>query len=46
MNGRLMPVLVDDDSNSTANVSGLFGLQIEGTSCKVSFRNQRLRKID
>ncbi len=46
LNGRLMAVLVDDDPNSTNNVSGLFGLQIEGTPCKVSFRNLWLRKID
>lgn len=46
LNGRLMAVLVDDDPNSTTNLSGLFGLQIEGTPCKVSFRNLWLRKID
>ena len=46
LNGCLMAVLVDDDPNSTTNVSGLFGLQIEGTPCKVSFRNLWLRKID
>ena len=46
LNGRLMAVLVDDDPNSTTNVSGLFGLQIEGTPCKVSFRNLWLKKID
>ncbi|HEY1806297.1 MAG TPA: DUF1080 domain-containing protein [Terracidiphilus sp.] len=46
LNGRLMAVLVDDDPKSTNNVSGLFGLQIEGTPCKVSFRNLWLRKID
>jgi hypothetical protein len=46
LNGRLMAVLVDDDPNSTNNVSGLFGLQIEGTPCRVSFRNIWLRKID
>jgi hypothetical protein len=46
LNGRLMAVLVDDEPNSTNNVSGLFGLQIEGTPCKVSFRNLWLRKID
>ena len=46
LNGRLMAVLIDDDPNSTNNVSGLFGLQIEGTPCKVSFRNLWLRKID
>jgi len=41
-----MTVLVDDDPNSTNIVSGLFGPQIEGTPCKVSFRNIWLRKID
>ncbi len=46
LNGRLMAVLVDDDPNSTNNASGLFGLQIEGSPCKVSFRNLWLRKID
>jgi hypothetical protein len=46
LNGRLMAVLVDDDPSSTNNVAGLFGLQIEGTPCKVSFRNLWLRKID
>ncbi|MGO9168802.1 MAG: DUF1080 domain-containing protein [Candidatus Sulfotelmatobacter sp.] len=46
LNGRLMAVLVDDDPNSTNNVSGLFGLQIEGTPCKVSFHNLWLRRID
>ena len=30
LNGQLMAVLVDDDPASTNNVSGLFGLQIEG----------------
>jgi hypothetical protein len=46
LNGQLMAVLVDDDPASTNNVSGLFGLQIEGTPCKVSFRNIWLRKLD
>jgi hypothetical protein len=46
LNGRLMAVLVDDDPSSTNNMAGLFGLQIEGTPCKVSFRNLWLRKID
>jgi hypothetical protein len=46
LNGQLMAVLVDDDPNSTNNVSGLFGLQIEGTPCKVSFRDLWLKKID
>jgi hypothetical protein len=46
LNGQLMAVLVDDDPNSSNNVSGLIGLQIEGIPCKVSFRNLWLRKID
>jgi hypothetical protein len=46
LNGQLMAVLVDDDPASSNNVSGLFGLQIEGTPCKVSFRNLWLKKID
>jgi hypothetical protein len=46
LNGQLMAVLVDDDPASSNNVSGLFGLQIEGTPCKVSFRDIWLRKIN
>jgi hypothetical protein len=46
LNGQLMAVLVDDDPASSNNVSGLFGLQVEGVPCKVSFRNLWLRKID
>lgn len=45
LNGRLMAMLVDDDPNSTTNVSGFFGLQIEATPCEVSFRDLWLRKI-
>jgi hypothetical protein len=46
LNGQLMALLVDDDPASSNNVSGLFGLQIEGVPCKVSFRNLWLKKID
>jgi hypothetical protein len=46
LNGQLMAVLVDDDPKSTNNVSGLFGLQIEGAPCKVSFRDLWVKKID
>ena len=46
LNGQLMAVLVDDDPASSNNVAGLFGLQIEGTPCKVSFRNLWLKKIN
>jgi hypothetical protein len=45
LNGQLMAVLVDDDPASSNNVSGIFGLQLEGVPCKVSFRNLWLRKI-
>jgi hypothetical protein len=46
LNGQLMAVLVDDDPASSNNVSGLFGLQIEGVPCKVSFRNLWLKRTD
>jgi hypothetical protein len=46
LNGQLMAVLVDDDPASSNNVSGLFGLQIEGIPCKVSFRDLWLKKIN
>jgi hypothetical protein len=46
LNGQLMAVLVDDDPASSNNVSGLFGLQIEGVPCKVSFRNLWLKKVE
>ena len=44
LNGQLMAVLVDDDPASSNNVTGFVGLQIEGTPCKVSFRNIWLKK--
>jgi hypothetical protein len=46
LNGQLMAVLVDDDPASSNNASGLFGLQIEGVPCKVSFRNLWLKKLN
>jgi hypothetical protein len=46
LNGQLMSVMVDDDPASSNNVSGLFGLQIEGIPCKVSFRNIWVRKLN
>jgi hypothetical protein len=46
LNGQLLTVLIDDDPQSTNNVSGLIGLQIEKTPCKVSFRNLWLKKIN
>jgi hypothetical protein len=46
LNGQLMAVLVDDDPDSSNNVPGLFGLQIESTPCRVSFRDIWLKKID
>lgn len=46
LNGQLMAVLIDDDPNSSNNTSGLFGLQIEGAPCKVSFKDIWLKKLD
>lgn len=46
LNGQLMAVLVDDDPASSNNISGLFGLQIEGAPCKVLFRDIWLKKPD
>jgi len=46
LNGQLMAVLIDDDPASPHNVSGLFGLQIEGSPSKVSFRNIWLKKTN
>jgi hypothetical protein len=46
LNGQLMAVLIDDDPASSSNVSGLIGLQIEGTPCKVSFRNLWIKKVN
>jgi hypothetical protein len=45
LNGQLMAALIDDDPASSNNVSGLFGLQVEGVPCKVSFRNLWLKKF-
>jgi hypothetical protein len=46
LNGHLLAVLIDDDAKSTNNVSGLIGLQIEKTPCRVSFRNLWLKKLN
>ena len=46
LNGQLMTVLIDDDPKSSNNPSGLIGLQIEKTPCKVSFRNLWLKVIN
>jgi hypothetical protein len=46
LNGQLMAVLVDDDRHSSNNGSGLFGLQIEGAPCRVSFKDIWLKKIE
>jgi hypothetical protein len=45
LNGQLMAALIDDDPASSNNVPGLFGLQVEGVPCRVSFRNLWLKKI-
>jgi hypothetical protein len=41
-----MAVLIDDDPTSSNNAPGLFGLQIEGAPCKVSFRTLWLKMLD
>ncbi len=45
INGQLMAVYIDDDPTSSNNTSGLIGIEIEGTPCKVSVRNVWLRKL-
>ena len=45
INGQLMAVEVDDDPASSNNVSGLIGIELEGTPCQVFARNIWLRKI-
>lgn len=44
LNGHLMAVLIDDDSNSPNNVSGQIGIEIEGAPSKVSVRNIWVKK--
>jgi len=46
INGQLMAVYIDDDPKSSNNVSGLIGIEVEGTPCKVSVRNLWLRKLN
>jgi len=44
INGQLMAVMIDDDSKSSNNVAGKFGIEIEATT-KVSVRNLWLKKL-
>lgn len=46
INGQLMAVYIDDDRNSSNNVAGLIGIEIESFPCKVSVRSIWLRKFD
>jgi hypothetical protein len=46
MNGQLMAVYIDDDPDSSNNASGLIGIELEGTPCKVSVRNLWIRKFN
>ena len=46
INGQLMAIYIDDDPNSSNNVSGLIGIEVEGTPCKVSVRNIWIRKFN
>lgn len=45
INGQLMAVLVDDDPQSSNNVAGMIGIEIEGAPSKVSVRNLWLKKL-
>ena len=44
VNGQLMAVMIDDDSTSSNNWSGQFGIEIEATT-KVSVRNLWVKKL-
>jgi hypothetical protein len=44
VNGQLMSVMIDDDSASSNNWSGQFGIEIEATT-KVSLRNIWVKKL-
>ena len=44
VNGQLMAVMIDDDSTSSNNQSGQFGIEIEATT-KVSVRNLWVKKL-
>lgn len=46
INGQLMAVYIDDDPQSTNNVTGLIGIEIESLPCKVSVRNIWLKRFD
>lgn len=46
INGQLMAVFIDDDLKSSNNISGLIGVELEGTPTKISVRNVWLRKIN
>ncbi len=46
MNGQLMAVYLDDNTDSSNNQAGFIGIELEQTPTKVSVRNIWLRKID
>jgi len=46
MNGQLMSVFIDDNSNSVNNQPGLIGFEIESQPCRISVRNIWLRTFD
>ncbi len=46
MNGQLMSVFIDDNSNSINNQPGLIGFEIESQPCRISVRNIWLRTFD
>ena len=46
MNGQLMAIFVDDNSNSVNNQPGLIGFEIESQPCKISVQDIWLRTFD
>lgn len=46
INGQLMAVYIDDDPRSSNNVSGLIGIELEGTPTRISVRNIWLHKLN
>jgi hypothetical protein len=46
INGQLMAVYIDDDPKSSNNISGLIGIELEGTPTKISVRNIWLHKLN
>ncbi|MDE3196499.1 MAG: DUF1080 domain-containing protein [Acidobacteriota bacterium] len=46
MNGQLMAVFIDDNTDSVNNQAGYIGFEIESQPCRISVRDIWLRKFD